>query len=137
MKIDAYVQFGGRAAEAVRFYQEHLGATAVQMMPFRGTPGADMAPPDWLDKIMHVSMRIGDSVLMGSDGMPGQPFDGMLGCALALSLDTSTQAERVFGALAQGGVVTMPLAPSFFAERFGMLVDQFGVAWMIVHEASA
>ena len=137
MKIDAYVIFGGRAAEAVAFYQEHLGASAIQAMPFRGTPGAEHAPEEWQDKILHVSMTIGNSVLMGSDGMPRKDFPGMQACSLALSVDSAAQAERVFGALAQDGAIEVPLAPSFFAERFGMVTDQFGVSWMIIHEAPA
>lgn len=136
MKIDAYVQFGGRAAEAVAFYQEHLGATVMRAMPFRGTPVGEMVPEAWQDKIMHVAMAIGDAVLMGSDGMPGQPVTGMQACSLALSVDNNAQAERIFAALSRGGTVDMALAPSFFAERFGMVVDQFGTSWMVIHEAT-
>lgn len=135
MKIDAYVQFGGRAAEAVAFYQEHLGATAVQAMPFRGSPAGGMVPDEWQDKVMHVAMTIGDSVLMGSDGMPGQSAAGMQACSLALTTDSAAQAERIFAALAEGGEVRMPLGPSFFAAQFGVVVDQFGASWMIVHGA--
>jgi len=137
MKIDPYVIFGGRAAEAVAFYQEHLGASAIQAMPFRGTPGCDAAPEAWQDKILHVSMTIGNSVLMGSDGMPRDDFPGMQACSLALSVDSTAQAERIFAALARDGAIEVPLGPSFFADRFGMVTDQFGVSWMIVHEAPA
>lgn len=133
MKVNAYVQFGGRGAEAVAFYQEHLGASAVESATFRGGPAAAMAPEAWLDKLLHLSMTIGDSVLMGSDGMPGQPFTGMQSCSLALTADSVADAERIFNALAQGGSVAMPLGPSFFAERFGMVTDQFGVSWMIIY----
>jgi PhnB protein len=96
-----------------------------------------MVPEEWQDKIMHVAMTVGDSILMGSDGMPGQPQTGMQACSLALSADSNAQAERIFAALSQGGTVEMPLAPSFFAERFGMVVDQFGASWMIIHGARA
>jgi PhnB protein len=137
MKVDAYVIFGGRAAEAVAFYQEHLGASTVQAMPFRGAPGGEGVPENWLDKVLHVSMTIGDSVLMGSDGMPRDDFAGMQACSLALSVDSTAQAERIFAALSRDGTIEVPLGPSFFAERFGMVTDQFGVSWMIVHEASA
>jgi PhnB protein len=113
MKVDAYVQFGGRAAEAVTFYGEHLGATVIQAMPFRGSPASAMAPEAWQDKILHLSLQVGNSLLLGSDGMPGQTFNGMQGCALALSVDSVGQAERIFAALAQDGTVSMPLAPSF------------------------
>jgi PhnB protein len=133
MKVNAYVQFGGRGAEAVAFYQEHLGASAIEAMSFRGSPASAMAPEEWQDKLLHCSMTIGDNVVMGSDGMPGQPYAGMQGCSLALTADSATQAERIFNALAQGGMVMMPLGPSFFAERFGVVTDQFGVSWMIVY----
>ena len=133
MKVYAYVQFRGRCAEAVAFYQEHLGASAIEAMPFRGSPAGAMVPEEWQDKVLHVSMMIGDSVLMGSDGMPGQTVAAMQGCSLALSTDSVVQAERIFGALAQGGTVTMAFGPSFFAERFGMVTDQFGVSWMVVY----
>lgn len=133
MKVNAYVNFGGRAADAIAFYQEHLGASGLEAMQFRGSPAAAMAPEEWQDKFLHLSMTIGDSVLMGSDGMPGEPATGMQGCSLALSTDSAAQAERIFSALAQGGAVRMPIGPSFFAERFGMVTDQFGASWMVVY----
>jgi PhnB protein len=137
MKINPYIQFGGRCAEAFAFYQQQLGATQVQLWPFRGSPAEQMAPPEWRDKVMHASLTIEGNTLMGSDGMPGQPYEGMKGCSLALHVDTEAEAERYFGALSQGGKVTMALEPSFFARKFGMVTDQFGVAWMVVCEAPA
>lgn len=137
MKINAYVQFGGRADEAVALYREHLGATVIQAINFRGSPGCDMVPEDWQDKVMHVAMTVGDSVLMGSDGMPGQPMTGMQASSLALTVDSAAQAERIFAALARGGRIEMPLGPSFFANLFGMVVDQFGASWMVIHEAQS
>jgi PhnB protein len=136
MNLNPYVQFGGRCAQAFDYYRQHLDATDVVLMPFRGSPAEEMVPPEWRDKAMHGSLSIGAAVLMGSDGMPGQPLQAMQGCALALSTDTPDDAERIFNALAQGGQVTMPIAPSFFAARFGMLTDQFGVAWMVICEAA-
>jgi PhnB protein len=135
MNVHPYVQFGGRCKEAFDYYVQHLGATDPVLMPYRGSPAEDMAPPEWRDKIMHGSLKLGAATLMGSDGRPGAA-PGMQGCSLTLAVDTPEQAERMFDALAQGGTVTMPLAPSFFAQRFGMLTDQFGVAWMVICEAS-
>jgi PhnB protein len=132
MKIDAYVIFGGRAAEAVAFYQEHLGASAIQAMPFRGTPGGAAAPEEWQDKILHVSMTSEHACMPGKS-----PSRGMQACSLALSADSTAQAERIFAALAQDGAIEVPLGPSFFAERFGMVTDQFGVSWMIIHAVPA
>jgi PhnB protein len=134
MKIHPYIQFGGKCAEAFSFYKEHLGATNIELLPWRGSPAEQMAPPDWLDKILHASLTIDGNILMGTDGMPGQPFEGMKGCALSLMVNSEPDAERVFTALSQGGTVTMPLESTFFARKFGMLTDQFGVAWMVVCE---
>jgi PhnB protein len=135
MKVYPYIQFSGRCAEAFAFYQQHLGATDIVTMPYRGSPAEEMAPPEWRDKIMHGSLRIGDSILMGSDGPANAPSTGMQGCSLTISVDTAEAAERTFAALAQEGTVRMALAPSFFAQRFGMLTDRFGVNWMVICEA--
>jgi PhnB protein len=135
VNIHPYVQFGGRCAEAFAFYQAHLGGTDIVTMPYRGSPAEEMAPPEWRDKVMHGSIKIGEATLMGSDAPAKAPESGMRGCALTLAVDTPADAERIFAALAQGGNVGMPLAPSFFASRFGMLTDQFGVAWMVICES--
>lgn len=135
MNVFPYVQFGGRCAEAFAYYQQHLGGTDVTTMPYRGSPAEDMAPEDWRDKVMHGSIRLGAATLMGSDAPAREPFSGMQGCSLTLAVDTVDEAERKFAALADGGKVTMPLAPSFFAQRFGMVTDRFGVAWMVICEA--
>jgi PhnB protein len=135
MNVNPYVQFGGRCAEAFEYYKQHLGATDVVLMTFAGSPGEAMAPPEWRDKVIHGALKLGAGTIMGTDGMPGQPYNGMQGCALALAVDTPDDAERMFGALSQGGKVTMPMAASFFAQKFGMVTDQFGVAWMVICEA--
>jgi PhnB protein len=135
MIVNPYVQFGGRCAEAFQYYQQHLGASDPMLMPYRGSPAEEMAPPEWRDKVMHGSIKLGNITLMGTDGRPGEPGQGMQGCSLALSLDAPDEAERRFDALARDGMVTMPLVPTFFAQRFGMVTDQFGVAWMVICEA--
>jgi PhnB protein len=134
MNVYPYVQFGGRCAEAFAYYEAHLGGTGVQTMPYRGSPAEEMAPPEWRDKVMHGSIKIGDATLMGTDAQPQASASGMQGCALTLAVDTLEQAERMFAALAQDGTVKMALAPSFFAARFGIVTDQFGVAWMVICE---
>jgi PhnB protein len=135
MIVSPYIQFGGRCAEAFQYYQQHLGATDPVLMLYRGSPAEEMAPPEWGDKVMHGSIKLANITLMGTDGRPGEPSAGMQGCALALSLDTPGEAERTFDALARDGQVGMPLVPTFFAQRFGMVTDQFGVAWMVICEA--
>jgi PhnB protein len=134
MKVNPYIQFGGRCAQAFEFYRQHLGARDIMLMPFRGSPAEQHAPADWLDKIMHGSMTLDGEVLMGSDGMAGVPFEGMKGCSLSLSVATPEEAERVFRALGDGGAVTIALESNFFASRFGMLTDKFGVSWMVICE---
>lgn len=134
MKMNPYIEFGGKCAQAFEYYRQHLGATESMLMPFRGTPAEAACPPEWHDKVMHGSLNIGGQTLMGSDGMCGQPVQAMAGCSLTLSTDTEQEAQRVFDALANGGKVTMPLAPTFFARSFGTVTDQFGVPWMVICE---
>jgi PhnB protein len=132
MNVNPYVQFGGRCAEAFEYYKEHLGASEAALMTFRGSPAEDSTPPEWRDKVMHAALKLGDSLLMGSDGMGNEPHTAMQGCALTLSVDQPEQAERMFAALAAGGRVTMPMSATFFADKFGMVTDQFGVPWMVI-----
>lgn len=132
MHINPYLNFGGSCAEAFEFYRTTMGGQDLLLMPYRGSPAEDMAPEHWRDKIMHASLHIGSSILMGSDGQPNQPKQSMLGCSMTLNVDTDAEAERVFQALAPGGAVRMPLDRTFFASKFGMLSDRFGVSWMIM-----
>jgi PhnB protein len=135
MNLNPYLQFGGKCAQAFEFYKERLGAKVLQLMTYRGSPGEGMVPPEWRDKVMHASLSVGGSTLMGSDGMPGQPYKGMQGCALALAVDSDADADRMFAALSEGGSVSMALGPTFFAPKYGMVTDQFGVAWIVIREA--
>jgi PhnB protein len=94
------------------------------------TPAAEHMPKDMQDKIMHACLMIGDVALMGSDA-PAEHFEKMRGMSVALHIEKPADAERLFGILADGGNVTMPLAQTFWAERFGTLTDRFGTPWMI------
>ncbi|MES2150185.1 MAG: VOC family protein [Pseudomonadota bacterium] len=134
MQINPYLNFGGRLAQAFAYYQQHLGATAPMIMTYRGSPAESMATPDWLDKALHAALSIDGQLLMGTDGHPSQHYEGMKGCSLSLSVSSDEEAERIFAALADGGKVSQSLEPSFFASRFGMVVDKFGISWMIIHE---
>ncbi|MFZ4876698.1 VOC family protein [Janthinobacterium sp. Mn2066] len=132
MRIEPYLQFNGNCAQALEYYRQHLQGENLCLMPFRGSPGQDQVQQDWYDKIMHGSLQLGATTLMGSDG--GCREDGakeMSGCSVCLSVDQPDQAERAFAALAHDGNIHMPLQETFWAHRFGMLKDQFGVAWMI------
>lgn len=136
MQVQPYLFFDGRCEEAVAFYRDALGAQVLMLMHYSDAPPSDAAncpdgamPP--ADKVMHASLQIGQSVVMLSDGFAaGKPeFKGV---SLSISADDDAQARRLFDALAAGGQVQQPLAPSFFASSFGMLTDRFGVAWMVV-----
>jgi PhnB protein len=90
-----------------------------------------MVPPGSENKIMHASMRIGESEVMASDGRSiGNP--AFQGVSLSLSVSSETEADRLFNALGEGGQVQMPIGKTFFSPRFGMVADRFGVSWMIV-----
>ena len=134
MQVQPYLFFDGRCEEAVEFYRTALGAQETELMRFKDSPEpceAGMPPAGAEDKIMHASFRIGDDLIMASDGgCTGQP--SFQGFSLSLSVPDEAEAERVFTALAVDGQVQMPLAKTFFAPRFGMVADRFGVSWMVI-----
>jgi len=130
--VEPYLSFHGHCEEALEFYRKAVNAEVQLVMRFKESPekpppGA--MPPGWDNKVMHASFRIGQSVIMASDGCAGEP--SFQGFALSLSVPTEADADRAFAALADGGKVTMPLTKTFWTPRFGMLEDRFGVAWMI------
>lgn len=133
MQVQPYLFFDGRADEAVAFYRKTLGAEVTMLMRFKDSPDPAMCAegsPN-AEKVMHMSLRIGDSTILGSDGRcTGQP--SFQGFALALHPSSVAEAERLFAALSEGGAVQMPLAKTFFSPSFGMLADRFGIGWMIV-----
>jgi PhnB protein len=135
MQVQPYLFFDGRCEEAVAFYREALGAQVLAVMHYSdappgdaGCPGGAMPPAD---KVMHAALQIGQTTVMASDGFAsGHPeFKGV---SLSIGADDDAQARRLFDALADGGQVQQPLGPSFFASSFGMVVDRFGVSWMVV-----
>ncbi|CAM3960837.1 VOC family protein [Roseateles saccharophilus] len=133
MKIEPYLFFDGRCEEAIEFYRAALGAELQFMMrnaesPEPPPPG--MLPPGSERKVMHASLRIGETVVMMSDGhCGGDP--AFKGFSLSLDSPDEAGARRLFGALADGGQVGMPLARTFWSPLFGMVSDRFGVGWMI------
>jgi PhnB protein len=134
MQVQPYLFFDGRAEEAADFYCEALGAEVIFMIRFKDSPEPPppgMVPAGSENKVMHMSLRIGETTVMGSDGRClGQP--SFKGFALSLAAADDTEAERLFAALAEGGQVQMPMAKTFFSSRFGMVADRFGTPWMIV-----
>ncbi|HEY5803699.1 MAG TPA: VOC family protein [Lysobacter sp.] len=139
MKINAYLTFNGNCEAAMRFYAQSLGGTIDPINTFGDTPACDHVPADYRDKIMHARLNVGDQVLMASDNMPGENSDsnGSNGATIALNVDSVAEAGRVFKALSENGKVIMPLDKTFWAVSFGMLVDQFGVSWMVNCEREA
>ncbi len=130
MKTQPYLFFDGHCEEALKFYRTALGAEVTAMMRFKESPDQSMVAPGTEDKIMHASFRIGESDVMASDGRC-QGTSKFEGFALSLIPSSDGDAEQLFAALSDGGKVQMPLTKTFFASRFGMLADRFGVSWMI------
>ncbi|MFO0887787.1 MAG: VOC family protein [Isosphaeraceae bacterium] len=126
-----YLAFDGQCETAFRFYERCLGGKIVAMAPYGEMPSAEPAAPEHAGRIMHARLVAGDQVLMGGDAYPGYPHEGVKGCSVAIQVDTPEEAERLFRELGEGGTVGMPLQETFWAVRFGMLTDQFGVPWMI------
>ncbi|MBV8889493.1 MAG: glyoxalase/bleomycin resistance/extradiol dioxygenase family protein [Alphaproteobacteria bacterium] len=131
MKLNPYLTFGGNCEAAFKFYEKVLGGKIQAMMTAEGTPMEQHAAPEWRNKIMHARMTVGDTVLMGSDAPPGQR-QPMAGFSVTLNVDEPAEADRLFQELSQNAAsVAMPIQETFWARRFGMLVDQFGTPWMI------
>lgn len=133
MQVQPYLLFDGRCEEAVEFYRRAVGAEVQMLMRYRESPDPPppgMLPPGAENKVMHASLRIGDSTVMASDDCcPGaRPFAGF---SLTISVADAAEAKRRFDALADGGEVKMPLDKTFWSPCFGMLTDRFGVGWMI------
>jgi PhnB protein len=130
MKLTAYLTFNGDCEAAFKFYERCLGGKIEMMMPHAGTPAEGQVPPEWLDKIMHARLSVGDELLMGSDAPPDR-YEAPQGFSVSIQIKNPADAERIFAALAEKGTVQMPIQQTFWAARFGMLVDQFGIPWMV------
>jgi len=128
--VQPYLFFNGRCEEALEFYGNALGAKIDMLSRFKDAPEPGMTQPGMENKVMHASFRIGETLVMASDGRcDGQPrFEGF---SLSIIAPDEEKAASVFHALAEGGKITMPLAKSFWAPKFGMVEDRFGVGWMV------
>jgi PhnB protein len=134
--IHAYLNFDGNCAEAMRFYEKTLGGKLEMMMKFSESPDPAMCPPpgapaEVANRILHASLLIGQQRILASDTMPGQTYEGQKGVALAITYPTVAEARKVFDAFANGGRIDMPLAPTFWAEVFGGVVDRYGTCWLV------
>lgn len=135
MRLNSYLNFNGNCEAAFKFYERCLGGKIEMMLTHGAAPSAEQVPAEWHGKIMHACLAVGDCLLMGSD-TPGY-FETPKGFCVQLAIDDPAEAERVFRTLAENGKVTMPFEQTFWAYRFGMLRDQFGIPWMVNCEKAA
>ena len=135
MQMAPYLSFKGECAAAFKFYEQCLGAKPGAVFRYAGSRLAQQVPADWGDKVMHGSLTDGSQVLMGGDVAPDQ-YEAPKGFSLSLQIESTADAERIFHQLAADGRVVVPLAATFWAARFGMLVDRFGIPWLINCEGS-
>ena len=133
MRVHTYLNFGGNCAEALRFYEEHLGGKILMTMTYEQMPEPKNFPPGQEKAVLHARIRLGDAELMASDGPPDR-VQPMRSAYISLGVDSIEEAERIHGALSDGGEILMPMQETFFAHRFSMLRDKFGISWMVIHE---
>jgi PhnB protein len=130
MQLNPYIMFNGNCEEALKFYEETLGAKIDSLMKNAGSPAAEHVPADWGDKVLHARFSVDGNVLMASDAPPGH-YSQPQGFSISISLNDTTKGEEVFNKLSAGGSVQMPFSPTFWAKGFGMCVDRFGIPWMV------
>ena len=130
MKLNAYLNFNGDCKEAITFYQKVLGGQIVAMFTHGNTPAAGEASAEWGDKILHARLEVDGSVIMASV-TPPEYFEKPQGFSVNIGVEDPAEAERVFAGLSENANVIMPIAETFWALRFGMLVDQYGTPWMV------
>jgi PhnB protein len=135
MRVEPYLYFNGRCEEAVEFYRRAVGAEVVALTRYKDNPGAQ-APAGAGDKVMHANLRIGDTTVLASDGQC-QGATNFQGFSLSLTAAKDAEADRLFGALSEGGAVQVPLMSTPFASRFGMVADRFGILWTIAAHTQA
>jgi PhnB protein len=133
MELNPYLNFNGNCEVAFKFYEQHLGGKIEAIHTFAGSPMENQLPPDWRDKVMHIRMKVGTTVLMGSDA-PGGRYQAPQGFSVSLNLKDAAEADKVYQALSADGAITMPIQKTFWAARFAMFTDRFGIPWMINSE---
>jgi PhnB protein len=130
VQVNPYLSFNGQCEAAFNFYAECFGVPPAAFFRFAGSPMADQVPPDWQNKIMHATLTVGSTALMGADAPP-KDYTPPAGFNMSAVVDTVEDAERVFNAFARGGKVHMPLQQTFWSARFGMVADPFGITWLV------
>ena len=131
--LNPYLNFNGKTEEAFNFYKSVFGGEFAMVQRINETPFADKMPANERNRIMHISLPIGSTVLMGSDILESQGHKLSVGnnCHININADNRTEADKIFKGLSAGGNVTMPLADAFWGAYFGMVTDKFGVQWMV------
>jgi PhnB protein len=130
MQLQPYLYFNGDCETAFRFYERCLGGKIEAMLTHAGSPAEQHVPAEWRSKILHARLVVGDAVLMASDAPPGH-YHKPQGFSVSIQISEPARAEDIFRALADDGTVTMPFEQTFWAARFGMVVDKFGTPWMV------
>jgi PhnB protein len=130
MKLSPYLHFDGNCEEALNFYQKLLGAKVLMMLRYSETPMAQDCAKDVKDKIAHGRLALGDDIIMGSDAPPGR-YTKPAGMSVNIGVATPEEAEKIFKALSEKGTILMPIEETFWAHRFGMTIDRFGISWMV------
>lgn len=130
MELNAYLLFKGNCEEALKFYEQTLGAKIDAVMKTAGSPAEKHMPPGWGDKVLHAKATIGNAVVFASDAPPEQ-YSQPQGFSISISLNDIAKGEQIFNKLAEGGATKMPFGPTFWAKGFGMCVDRFGIPWMV------
>jgi PhnB protein len=130
MQLNPYLSFNGQCEAAFKFYEQCLGGKIGVILTYGSSPMTEQTPSEWRHKIMHVRLAVGDQILMGSDSPP-EHYEETKGMSVSLNTSDTAEAERIFQALSENGTVRMALQETFWAARFGMLVDQFGIPWMV------
>ena len=128
--VNPYLSFNGKCEAAFKFYQQCLGGQELSFHKYAGSPMENEVPAEWRDRVMHATLLCGKTALMGAD-TPPQYYREVQGFSVSVNVDKTEDAERVFNALAQGGKIQMPIQQTFWAARFGMLIDKFGIPWMV------
>src|SRR5438552_16015596 len=130
MQLNPMLTFNGQCEAAFKFYEQCLGGKIQTMMTWGESPMADQVSSELRDKIIHATLIVGDTALGGGDAPP-DGYEEPRGISVTIQIDDTADAERIFRSLSEGGTVTMPLQRTFWAARFGMVVDRFGIPWMI------
>jgi len=129
MQLNPYLSFNGQCGAAFKFYQQCLGGS-IQMMAWGDSPMADQVPSGWRDKIIHATLIVGETALLGADAPPDR-YETPRGFSVTIQINDPAEADRIFHALAENGTVQMPIQQTFWAALFGMCVDRFGIPWMV------